>query len=690
MGLSTADLIAQAEAQFRQGPSTADLIAQAEAMRYKAAGIDTTPVDSSEGMSGGAKLGTGFVRGMLDAKDAVKQIAAHVPFPLGGFSQFMDAGKVDKEVTDAAAEYEKGGIAKPGDWTSPNIANVGRLGGSVVATAPLGGVGGGAVKVLPMLARNALMGAGMSVASTPVTNGGDFAAEKGKQAALGGLFGAGASALARGGGRLLEEFRSMNQGPRAIQQIADFNLSPAQAAHAAEGQALATRTGVPMSPGAISGSKTQVMAENVARQSLFSRELAFEADKAANTKLVQYIDGTLDKISAGGATGEQVGNRVQGTIRNAITDIAKRRDVAAKADYGAVNDLIKRNRTPILPTATVDKLSEIMENARSIPGTDPERIFAWASKQTAGLEDLKELPKLIQVRSFWSNAAKSDDGIFGRVTAGTTKRIATQMVAAVDDDLARAAIKLGGPIGDLLKTANKNYAQHMGAIEAIERSPVAKFLGDDIADDIANTAFNTVPSDRVMTRLAALSPSELKLAGGYIGKWQPAVWQAVKRRYIEDAFDASKLASVSEGANALPMRGNVFVNSIGKTPDQLQKLHALLSPGEMAQISDAFQVIRRMGDKTGYNFSGTASATEASSVLRNPLSSAAVMGAGQIIGQRQIARMMGDPASRAALLELKRLPPGSARARQIFAQLAAVGSGDSMDSGAQNNQGQQP
>ena len=134
----------------------------------------------------------------------------------------------------------------------------------------------------------------------------------------------------------------------------------------------------------------------------------------------------------------------------------------------------------------------------------------------------------------------------------------------------------------------------------------------------------------------------------------------------------------SAGVNTPVMRPTQFVKNVG---DQ-KRLEAIYSPQEVAEINAAVNAARRMGDSTGYNFSGTAPAQEALGLM-NRITQGGLKGAAHVagwaLGAKKLARLMDDNKGRAALLELSRLPPQSQRARELAAQISAMAAADGQD-----------
>ena len=82
-----------------------------------------------------------------------------------------------------------------------------------------------------------------------------------------------------------------------------------------------------------------------------------------------------------------------------------------------------------------------------------------------------DLPTLLKTRQFLSQVSGGQKLASGASdqSIGQQKRIATQLLGAIDNDLDASADKLGGDVGAALKTANANYAQKSQQIEGIKR-----------------------------------------------------------------------------------------------------------------------------------------------------------------------------------------------------------------------------
>lgn len=570
----------------------------------------------------------------------------------------------DAKVAESGRLFDEG----LGQFTSGKTGNVV---GSVIATAPIGAPGK-ATTWLQTLGRGGLFG-GLGAATQPVEGGDNFATQKATQTGLGALFGAGFAGGLRGLQSVGERLLPRNVTAQAVNASNKVFTDPK---FAAEGEALAQRTGVTgLSPGAITGNKVQTMGENMARQSILSRDMAFKADQRTAQQIHDYIGGVIERVRKGSVSADEAGKVVQGTVKNGVSKLAQIRDAQAAKDYGLVRQMIGTGPSPIRPTALADNLQGLVDEFDGVPAQDASKIAGWAKQQISNLEPIaNDLNKLLQVRRFWSKASAGAANIFENVNPGLQRKVAAQLVGAIDKDLERASMELPGNLGSALKAANANYSAMQKNIEAIEKSPLGRLLGDDVASEVTGN-FNTVAGEKVVERIKGMTPSEVGMVKSQLEKWNPDAWAGVKRRVLEDALSAAEQAAPSEGANVLALRGNAFVNALTRADKDGSKLRAMFSGKEQKEITDAFNVIRRFGDKTGYNFSGTAPMTEAQGLM-NSLKDLTFKGAanvaGSAFGARSIARLMLDSNGRSAVMKLARLPPQSRQAQEVAAYITAL------------------
>jgi hypothetical protein len=688
-----------------------------------------TPIDANptSGNSFLQNLAAGAGQGMTDAVVSANQMLAHAPV-LGQFNQLFGAPSAEQvdEVAKRKAEIDAP-LLKTGGGVVGNIAAQGLL------TAPIGGEAGTLLNAVKTGAK--LGGAGALL--TPTT-GDNFGVDKLEQVAKGTAIGAGAGGGLNVAGKVATSVLPGN----LVATVANFvNRGANKSDFAKEGEALAARTGIDMTPGQISGGKAQTTLENVARQSITSKSAAFEGDTKIGNQWVDYVNRTIDGITQGGGSPAEIGERVQGVVKNAVSDLTKARDTQAAADYGAIrqmtrgaatiepnntNELLKSivseysgvgspsadalasfAKKQLSNVAPVDKTaastgSALLDSIRGASPQDQQAFIAQVAKQDPEMAKAAQtalnpgannatapaqgnLDKLLMLRQYISKVAGGQTKISGD---NVDRKIATQLLGTIDQDLQDAEGQVG-PIGQALKQANANYRDGSQRIEGLQNSALGKLVGQDFANAVGDGSFNQIPGEAVMSRLRQLPPSQIAASKKLLQSSDPEAWQSVKGSLLQSALEQAQHAPASAGANALPANTNVFVSALAKTPQDQARLAHIFEPGELNQVQDALNAARRLGDRTGVNFSGTGSYAEltalgmsAGHALASPVTGIPQLAA-MIATPRAMARVISNSQGRAAIQQLSRLPLDSERARKLTAQLSALAGEDYVNAPAQ-------
>lgn len=711
----------------------ADAAGDTEAAARIAAMIKTQSAPSPvDGMGTGDKLLAGIGGGMGDVSAGSMQAAAHLaqnpgalPMalqPLAALAQY--AGLTPKVADKAVAE--KATLDAPLNDTG--AGQIGNFIGKAAITAPLAGSAvAGEAAWIPSIMKAAFSGGAVG-ALEPVSEG-DYASEKAKQVGLSAAAGGVGTATLKGLGTLAENAIPSNLTAQTLNLLGRKDIA---SPFAQEGENLAAKTGVMLTPAQVSGNKASTMAENAARQSIFSRDLAFQGDKARTQQLADYFDKTLNGITASEASPAIAGAQVQAATKNVISGMEKWRSQTAAEDFGKIREMTK-GQAAISPQNTNELLQQIYQENSGVGTPGGDALANFAKKQLAnvspdsqsGLNDIDRavvsqfggvdkltpdvmataekfspgiskrlevasnptapaqgnLDKLMQLRSYLSKVAGGQAKISGE---NQDRKVAAQLLGSIDQDIDSAGDQIGGDLGGALKTANARYREYSQQIDSVKASPLGKILGEDVSGALQSGNFNTVAPETVMQRLGALKPTELGIVKGVLKDDQPQAWQMFKRGLLEDAIDKAHQMPASEGANTAVMRPGMLIKNLGDA----NRLNAVFEPGELSQIQAGLDVARRLSDKTGYNFSGTAGQSETLGLF-NTMKDMGVKTAfslgGKVLGSRALASMMTNADGRAAMMQLQRLPPQSAKARELTAYLASIAAQDGTD---QPNQGQ--
>lgn len=641
--------------------------------------IPQAPPSPTDDMGTTERFMAGMGQGMTSAVNSIEQLMANVPMLAGPLAGAIPPGMA--ELTNQRANENARLDAPLLDTTA---GKVGSIAGELVATAPAGAGGkvaqgaGGLAKMLNA-ARIGAQGGAAGGLVQPVTGEGmeNFTAEKLKQAGIGATVGGLTGGALNRGAALLENLLPSN----ALATISNFTGKRANAGNlAAEGEEVAARTGVDLTPAQVNADPSMTMAENMARQSIFSRSTVAEGDRKRVGQLVDYLDKTLAGISKSGASPEIAGAQVQNATKTVIRKIEDARSKVAGEDFGRVDALV--NGAPaIKPKSFDDTLMSLIDENSVAPKGSGQRALSEALQGlrenvtemlpdgSAQLADMT-MKNMLKMRRYLSQVA-GGASLSGQLDRPMQKRAAAMLLQALDNDVETTAGALGGEIGAALKKANRNYRAFSQQIESVEKSPLRSILGEDMAGALESGGFSTVAPEKVMARLSGMTPTELGTVRGILEKSDPDSWAAFKRGYLETAIEKAKEIPASAGVNNPVMRPSVFVKNVG---DQ-KKLEAIYTPEEVSQINDAVNAARRLGDSTGFNFSGTAPAQEALGLMNQVTSGGlkAAVGAGSLaLGSRKLAHLMNTNQGRRSLIELSRLPPGSKRFRELAAQITAI------------------
>jgi len=598
------------------------------------------------------------------------------------------------------------------------------LGGSVVGaiagTAPIGGIGLATrgVGAARAIGQNALAGAFQGSLQPVVSD-----EERVKNSALGAAFGGGLSALGRGAMRVAEEVVPSNFLARTMNYFGErANRQP----YAQESEALAQRTGIDFTPGMVSGGKAQTAMENMARQSVFSADTAFKADERIARQAINYVRNVMDRISRDNLSPQSIGEGVQKAVREAVEKIAQSREQVAARQFGAIRKMVG-DRPIVDYTNTRKALLDILDDYGDVIGADAAKIRGQAqrlldeidakggppaartniaraadrpgyipSDEAFASRRLFSLDAARRARSFYGAAARGKSNLFDDVSPDLNRRLAARMYAAMSDDLDAVGAKLDEAAGfgqnmpvpegmsvtrpsELMRQANDDYRRHSQLLEAVRNSPLKRLLGDEFNVEDFMTV-NTLAPETVIQRMGAMKPTELNLVRDFMEKNAPDTWQQYKRMLLDDALSAAETVPASGGANSLPFNASGFIRAIGgDKPEKIERLRAIFNPKEMAEVMDAMQAARRMGDKFGANFSGTGPYNEVMQASRgfvDAIKGASVRAlagaASPMIGLNSVARMMLNADGRRALIELSKVPPGTKRANDLAAYLASV------------------
>jgi hypothetical protein len=595
--------------------------------------------------------------------------AMGVPNPAAPVQQF-----VDRQATESAQRFAQ----SPAGQSVAGKA--GEFIGATAATAPLAAVslpqkGAG---VLNFLGKSALSGA-VGTLPAPVT-GDNYLGDKTKQLLLGATVGAGVAGTLRGGMALAER---VGYAPNALAQVSNVaNKRANKTAYAQEGEELAERTGVRLTPGQVSGSRVQTALENMSRQSIFSADVAAMADEKLASDTIGFIDKAMDSITTNPASAATVGSKIQVASANAVGKITARREAVARQQFGPIEEALG-DRKFVQYDNTRKSLDDLIAEYQAVQTPEARRIVKQAAELRDGLAQPQSLSDFQRQRSYYGKATQGKGTVFDEVDRTVNQRVARRIYAAMSDDLDASAAKLEGNIGAGIVPADyfKGQAQAGGNLAQALREANANYrrlFGKDIEVD-GEDWFNTLPPEKVISRLNNMAPTEVRMVRQYMEGADPEAWQQYKRLLVQNALDEAQTLPASAGSRQVQFSAASFLRTLGgDKPAKLAQMKELFSAQEMRDIDDAFNVARRLGDRFGMSTSGTGPYNEVQSFLqsvKDRTGQALASTAGEALGLRKVANVMLEADGRRALMELSKLPPNSRRAAALLGYLSAVVAG---------------
>lgn len=604
------------------------------------------------------QLAIGAGRAIVATGQGIKQAAMKGGEAIGLVSPETNKA-YQSQLTEEEQNYRELANRKP-------LASVGEFGGAVALAAPAFLIPGG-----QGVAANMAIGAGVGAtgaALQPVTGEDSFAEGKAKQLAIGGLIGGaipGAVSLIKG-----------EPAKKALQTIVNKAQNTERGLRGVE---LNQKFGDVLTPGQESGSKLLTGFENMARQSLFTADQVLEHDKMVANKAIQVIDDFTKKLGKEKSS-EILGIDIQNGIKNAVSQLVEARKLTAAKNYGLVREIA--GKKPVIEFKNVrDELKKIISEGEQVSGSNAD-LRKVASQAKAILSDLsgKEVPaslivdkagapvraaskntlmdidKALANRSAWSAASAGKGNIFQDISPSLDRVMGARLskAASLDFDLSGDAI--GNPqLQAALKNANENFALYSKSISGIQESALGKLLGKDMAEGLLNDGFNTIPGEKVVSKLARMTPSEISASMRVLEDANPGLIGDIKSYVIKAALEAGQEVPPSTAAQGYNFSYNKFLKAL---PDD-RKMKALgFSEKESKEIKDITDFLLRTNDRTGYNASGTDVRNEARNLLGvvfgGKIVSSTIGTAGQVAGMKKIANAMTSREGRQALLTLSK------------------------------------
>lgn len=556
-------------------------------------------------------------------------------FRFGGqVASFLPAGRLVRGATIPVRATQAAAGAATTDVAGQAASGQGVDVGQTALTGIAGGLGQGGVD-LALRGGTALVNAGRSGINRMLAPG--AATARTAQQATTTPAAANVSVQTPTGSRVGEAIGRVAQGG---------NDSPAALRR---GLRVAEQTGINLTPGQLTGGKGTTMAENLARQSIWTRDRMFQGDQTRARQMLNAINRTAKGVSPTATSADSFATGLQAQVKTMANDLANARSKFGREAYGKIEQAAGGQK--VIPTTRVqNEIAKIVDEHAGVQGADSSAIASQADRFFNALSGDGAISPMTALRQLqaWEKAGRTGAGLFeGIQDRSTAKTLANRLARALSDDIDSA----GGNLGDSLRQANAGWRDYSKKIDALESSALGRMVGESFADDVAGVAFNKVSPEKVWQRMDALPPTELKAVKTYLEKSNPGLWAQYQRLTLERARDIGRTSAPSMGLRTLGINPGGFVKALeGSTGKQAINQQGRLkvifdgSPME-AQVHSILEAGRRMADSTGTNFSGTAPAAEAMGLLGAAGKGVrAVAGAAApALGLRQLAKSAAAP-----------------------------------------------
>lgn len=651
----------------------------------KFAGKSENDWSAADDMSQMDKFQVGMGKGFTDIGQGAMQLLQR-----GGNSKLPEHLQYDTEKLDNQIQQENQQFSK--DLGDSNFASVGRFAGQTVGTAPIGGAVGMLAKPVMgasrlanaanMAKQGALVGA-TEASLMPTSGGGDFWSEKAAQTGMGAGFGGvlgGGIGAAKGVNELAKDsvgatvHNALNKG--TTNKIGRAFIG--DTAEKAEREALSLRTGVPLTPAELSGSRLGAGLESLAEQSLITADDVLEKSTMPGlNKLKDYALRQADTIGKSKKSVAQVGRNLQGLTKKITTNLVKTRSETGRKLYGEIDNLARGQK--IVKNNNLNQVfDDIINDTNGLIGADSAAIAREVKILKASLNPTPKAQPYSYNQGYGAKQATQaiDDGMTAghalrQLQAWSTSK-SGKLFKDIDDygvnqhykqKLSEALLtdmdNVGGALGEKVKLANTAWRKGSQEIDSLEASILGQVTGKELSSELNGFITNTVAPEKVIAKFRSAAPEEVKAAMVYINKFDPAMAKEFKSNFIRMAVEEAQTGANSSGAQKI-LNPTQLLNSLGIKSSKagvegLEKLRAIFgdAPNGKQFITDVIELSRIKADAFGRNFSGTAVQNEANKLLSSigqfatgfmNMGKQALGTVGHIAGIKSVAKTMIDKA----------------------------------------------
>jgi len=315
---------------------------------------------------------------------------------------------------------------------------------------------------------------------------------------------------------------------------------------AIEGQRLASKFGIDMTAGELTGQPRFRGLEDALANSARWSERFTENNIKKTDAIINRFNNVLDKIYDKPTSSTDVGVNISSAYNNTIGSLIKTRREQAKLDFGTAYEGAGEAGKYIQSNNLFRTLQELKdEGSARLLTPSKEEGGALASKLLDKLSvDTKKGNKMADTitmeelgngLSDFSAAARRPGGAFEDAKTAAQRRVYARLYDALLKDL---DAEITNPKGDpqkaaMLSVARNNFKDFSNKIADIEKTTIGKMVGEAARDSDGNLI---VSPEKIAQRINSMEPTEIGRTFKFLDESHPEVSNMVRRYIVEQAL----------------------------------------------------------------------------------------------------------------------------------------------------------
>ena len=301
------------------------------------------------------------------------------------------------------------------------------------------------------------------------------------------------------------------------------------------GREVEKATGVDFLPGQLSGNRSLLTLEGLARRHPVSAGMFQRVEEGRMKRMLGYLDTALDRWSARPAGDRSVssvalGQRVRTAYDNVTNDLHKFRSNVARQDFAALDGVTGRQAIFDM-SSTLQALDEVIE---TLPtggaGSGTKGLIEELKDIRADLRTPRTGHEMNNLLGQYGKIARGKAKLYEKADHSQSAMIGKRVFGALQDDLKLTAQNMNelgkAEVAHALSKARTNYAQNSVRLNEIAETSLARMLGSDVP----------LSPEQLAERIVKMDSTHLGAAYRIANEFDPAIGQDIKVRIVEEAM----------------------------------------------------------------------------------------------------------------------------------------------------------